>query len=254
MEAGVRNLAIKFCAGTFSNLAGMRKAYVFVRLIVFFLFIHSSAFLYGQSKPAGLPDTVLIYPDFQETVEQHIREADVALRLPEWVYYNRLYANMYENDKLILSTKDSAAMNRYFQSFYYWQDDTLVIDGTFGLLGGYGFSLKIHKGKAQLYYLVTTDENWYCYAYTEKSRLLTRLEVPCTNTSIILSEIPGPMNQTIYGYVKFKSDPYFVNKNLGEKFFKEDVKDEDVKMEDYLDRVRARADMKIYFRSDLKPY
>ena len=116
------------------------------------------------------------------------------------------------------------------------ENDTLGIDGAFGLFGGIGFSIKIINGKAKLYHMLSADDFPY-YAYEENDDLIFRLEVPCNETEIILSEIPDSIsNQTIYGYVAFKSDNYYISSGSADG-------------QEILPRKRQSADMKIYFKS-----
>ena len=59
--------------------------------------------------------------------------------------------------------------------------------------------------------MLASDE-FPSYAYKEKDSLIFRLEVPCTDTKIILSEIPNSTkNQVIYGLVEFKSGDYYAS-------------------------------------------
>ena len=110
------------------------------------------------------------------------------------------------------------------------------IDGAFGLFGGTGFSIKIIKGKATLYHMLASDE-FPSYAYSEKDSLIFRLEIPCTDTKIVLSEIPDKTKkQVIYGYVEFKSGDYYASSGS-------------VDGQEILPRKKQRANMRIYFKS-----
>jgi hypothetical protein len=61
--------------------------------------------------------------------------------------------------------------------------------------------------------------------------------VPCTDTKIILSEIPDSTNkQIIYGYVEFKSDHYYASSGS-------------VNGKEILPRKKLRNNMKLYFKS-----
>jgi hypothetical protein len=144
--------------------------------------------------------------------------------------------DFYENDKLILSTKEQDNKSTVFKSFYYWRADTIDIDGAFGLFGGTGFNIKIIKGKATLYHMIASDD-FPSYAYKEKDSLIFRLEVPCSDTKIILSEIPdSTKNQVVYGFVEFKSREYYASSGS-------------VDEQEILPRKKQRVNMKIYFKS-----
>lgn len=75
--------------------------------------------------------------------------------------------DLYEDDKLSISLKEQDNKSTVFKSFYYWQGDTLAIDGAFGLFGGTGFSIKIVKDNATLYHMLASDD-FPSYAYKEK--------------------------------------------------------------------------------------
>lgn len=192
----------------------------------------------AQPNPPSVPTGLTLIPDFQETVEPYITEVEPWQNLPEWVYNNRLFMNQYEDDTLVLSTKDSADMSGIFNSFYYWENNELVIEGMYGVRGGYGFIIRITKDKAQLYHLLVSEDGTPKYA--REKLLQPRLEVTCPEADIILNELPDPeLKQTVYGYVKFKSVTYFV---------KPERPSADMTW------IKMRRDMKIYFRSDAKPF
>ena len=57
-----------------------------------------------------------------------------------------------------------------------------------------------------------SSDDFPSYAYKEDDSLIFRLEVPCTETKIVLSEVPdSTKKQIIYGYVEFKSGSYFAS-------------------------------------------
>jgi hypothetical protein len=67
--------------------------------------------------------------------------------------------------------------------------------------------------------------------------LIARLEVPCTDTKIVLSEFPdNTRDQVIYGYVEFKSDNYYAISGT-------------MNSREESPRKKLRANMKIYFKS-----
>lgn len=191
----------------------------------------------GQNK--NDIDGLIIDPNIKSKVEKHIVEE------PELegfggsmqVYKNSLYIESYENDILVFSSTDFSK-KLPFKSFYLWNNDTLRINGAYGLFGGIGFYIKIADKKAQLFHLLSSDD-FPTYAYKENNSLLMRLEVPCSNTKIVLSEIPdSTKNQIIYGLVEFKSDDFY---SVSGAF----LEGEEAK------RKKTRNNMKIYFKSGL---
>ena len=200
-------------------------------LILFFVFC-STFCLYGQSSK------LIIDPNIKNEVEKRITS------IPEFdkqnmslIYQNIMSLNFYENDSLIVSIKEEDDKKMIFKSFYYQMSDTLCIDGAYGLFGGAGFSIKIKSNEeASLFHMLASDE-FPSYAYNESDSLIFRLEVPCKDTKIILSEIPDKTNKgIIYGYVEFKSADYY--STIGY-----------VDGQEILPRRKQRADMKIYFKS-----
>jgi hypothetical protein len=203
----------------------------------------------GQTKTIDNSNGFSIDPNIKKEAEKYISKSelsDIKGKMKGMIYNNRILADFYKNDKLEVSTKDSTAINSIFKSFYYWQHDTLGIDGAFGLFEGIGFSIKICNGKATLYHMVASNNN-PGYAYKEKDSLIYRLEIPCTDTKIVLSEIPdSTKKQIIYGYVEFKSGEYYESigsGSIGSGEWKE-----------FLPRNKNRANMKIYFRSMALPF
>lgn len=178
-----------------------------------------------------------IDPTIKPEVEKYISPSEFGAGQDKILIYNNLMlVYFYENDKLNISLKEQDKKSTVFKSFYYWQGDTLGIDGAFGLFGGTGFSIKIVKDKATLYHMLASD-NFPSYAYKEKDSLIFRLEVPCTDTKIILSEIPdSTKNQIIYGYVEFKSGDYYSSSGSADG-------------QEIMPRKMQRANMRIYFKS-----
>lgn len=180
---------------------------------------------------------LMIDTNIKEEVEKHIeseKELD-EVKDKMQLYSNSISSESYQDDILSFTTNE-ATKKIIFKSFYYWFGDTLSIDGAYGMFGGTGFCIKIIKGKAQVYHLLASDD-FPTYAYTEKDSLIYRLEVPCTDTKIILSELPdSAQQQIIYGYVEFKSKDFY--SSTGSADGKED-----------LPRIKSRNNMKIYFKS-----
>lgn len=153
------------------------------------------------------------------------------------VYNNVMMVNYYENDSLKVSFDEDDDKKQVFKSFYYTRHDTIIIDGAFGLFGGEGFSIHLVNNKATLFLMVASDE-FATYAYQEDDPLTDKLEVPCTDTKIILSEIPSmDKNVTIYGYCEFKSNDYYSSRGFADGH-------------EILPRVKQRAEFSIYFKSN----
>ncbi|CAL2090652.1 hypothetical protein [Tenacibaculum sp. 190524A05c] len=182
---------------------------------------------------------LIVDPTIKNEVEKHISQP------LEWkdsgdfmqVYGNSLSIEGYENDSLVISSTDFSK-KLPFRSFYLWDKDTLGINGAYGLFGGTGFYIKIANKKAKLFHMLSSDD-FPTYAYKEKDSLIMRLEVPCTDTKIVLSELPdSTKNRIIYGFVEFKSDSFY---SASDVF----IKGEEPQ------RKKIRNNMKIYFKSGL---
>jgi len=205
--------------------------YLFILLIAYLPIVSC-----GQIKVKESKD-LIIDTNIKSEVEKHIESSKEfnVLNDKMQVYNNSVIGDFYENNKIVF-TSNNKAIKRVFKSFYYWKGDTLKIDGAFGLFTGFGFTLKLYKNKATLYHLLSSDES-PAYAYKEKDSLTFRLEVLCTNTKIVISEIPdSSKKQVIYGYVEFHSGDYYAIE--GSSNGREE-----------LPRKKVRANMKIYFKS-----
>lgn len=191
----------------------------------------------GQTTKDNSTGGLTIDPNIKTEVEKNITPFGFGVGQDKiLIYNNRMLLDFYEDDKLSISLKEQDNKSTVFKSFYYWRSDTLGIDGAFGLFGGTGFSIKIIKGNATLHHMLASDD-FPSYAYKEKDSLIFRLEVPCTDTKIVLSEIPdSTKNQTIYGYVEFKSGDYYASSGS-------------VDGQEILPRKKQRANMRIYFKS-----
>lgn len=205
-------------------------------LIIVIIFC-STLYSCGQSTNGKSIGELTIDPNIKTEVEKNITPSEFGVgQENNLIYNNRMLLDLYENDKLSISLKEQDNKSTVFKSFYFWQDDTLRIDGAFGLFGGTGFSIKIIKEKATLYHMLASDD-FPSYAYKEKGSLIFRLEVPCSETKILLSEIPDSIkNQTVYGYVEFKSGDYYASSGSADG-------------KEILPRKKQRANMRIYFKS-----
>lgn len=191
----------------------------------------------GQSTKDNAPGGLTIDPSIMTEVEKNISLSEFGAGQDKiLIYNNRMLLDFYEDDKLSISHKEQDNKSTVFKSFYYWKGDTLGIEGAFGLFGGTGFAIKINEGKASLYHMLASDD-FPSYAYKEEDSLIFRLEVPCTDTKIILSEIPdSTKKQVIYGYVEFKSGDYYTSSGSADG-------------QEIMPRKKQRTNMRIYFKS-----
>lgn len=165
-------------------------------LIIRILFC-STLFSCGQSTKDKSIGGLTIDPNIKPEVEKNISASEFGAGQDKFlIYNNRMLLDFCEDDKLNISLKEQDNKTMVFKSFYYWLGDTLGIDGAFGLFGGTGFSIKLIKGKATLYHMLASDD-FPSYAYNENDSLIFRLEVPCTDTKIILSEIPDSSKKEV---------------------------------------------------------
>ena len=202
-------------------------------ILTFYLTFYSC----GQSKQSDEITGLTIDKNIKKEVEKYIRNSKEFESLADkmQIYGNSVFVESYENDSLKFKS-GNGGNKQLFKSFYLWKGGALTIDGAFGLFGGIGFTIKIHKNKATLYHLLSSDD-FPTYAYNRSDSLQFRLEVPCTDTKIILSEIPDSIKkQIIYGYVEFKSSYYY---EAGDK----------VNNKETSPRVKRKDNMKIYFKS-----
>ncbi len=207
------------------------------KYLIIIIFFCSTLCSCGQSTKENSTGALTIDPNIKTEVEKNISSSEFGAGQDKFlIYNNRMLLDFYVDDKLNISLKEQDNNSTVFKSFYYWQGDTLGIDGAFGLFGGTGFSIKIVKGKATLYHMLASDES-PSFAYKEKDSLIFRLEVPCTDTKIVLSEIPdSTKKQVIYGYVEFKSGDYYSSSGSADG-------------QEILPRKKHRVNMRIYFKS-----
>lgn len=205
--------------------------------LIIIIFFCSTLYSCGQSTKENLTDGLTIDPNVKTEVEKNISPSEFSAGQDKiLIYNNRMLIDFYEDGKLNISFKEQDNKSSIFKSFYYWQGDTLGIDGAFGLFGGTGFTVKIIKGKATLYHMLASDD-FPSYAHNEKDSLTWRLEIPCTDTKIVLSEIPdSTKKQIVFGYVEFKSGDYYASSGSADG-------------QEILPRKKQRANMRIYFKS-----
>lgn len=208
-----------------------------MKYIIGLLLVSLAFYAFGQEKTSV--EWLTIQSEIMQEAQEHIKDLQEFhnLNLGMQIYNSNVYLEYYENDSLIVSTRYNPK-SIISKSFYLWKGDTLIIDGGIGFAVGSGFSLQVIKNKAKLYHMVSSDEI-PTYAYGENTDLIYRLEVPCHEVKVVLSELPlKGSNQIIYGYVEFKSDNYF---SSGETLNGKEIGS----------RKKLRANMKMYFRSGL---
>ena len=150
-------------------------------------------------------------------------------------YENPIIVDYYENDSLAISTKHEMK-KMLFKSFFYTKNDTVTIDGAFGMFGGFGFSIKFIENKPVIYHMLAADD-FPIYSMTKDGELALRIEVPCTNTKLTLSELPKlKEEETIYGIVEFESGEYYRSSGM-------------LDGKEIEERRKIRMNMKIYFKS-----
>ena len=207
------------------------------RSIIAIFFICLTLTACGQTKDSKTIEGLTLNPSIKQEVEKHIETSKDYEMFGDkmQVYLNSGDIQAYENDSLIFSSK-FGENKAPFKSFYLWNGDTLIIDGAVGIWGGIGFGIEIANNKARLYHMLSSDD-FPSYSYGENDSLIFRLEVPCTDTKIVLSEIPdATKKQIIYGYIEFKSSSYFASSGS-------------TNGQENLPRQKLKNNMKLYFKS-----
>ena len=208
-----------------------------MRYLIGLLFTSLTMCSSGQSLNSTFIQGLVIDSKIKEEAKINIKDLKELedIKLGMQIYESKVAMEFYENDSLILSTMDNPK-SIISKSFYYWRGDTLTIDGGIGLAVVGGFSLKLVTNKATVYHLVSSDES-PLYAYGETTDIIHRLDVPCRDFKVVLSELPKKdMGLTIYGYVEFESDKYFSRQGIKDG-------------KEIGPRKKLRANMKMYFRS-----
>jgi len=184
---------------------------------------------HAQSNSVG---GITIDPNIKMEAEKHFNGNEfeqVNRRNQVQIFQNSVEWDLYENDSLLFSTnhKPKTIISK---SLYLWKGDTLFIDGGVGLAVGVGFSIQIVQGQAKIYHMLSSDDA-PDYAYEPTSTVLFRINVPCHKQRAIVSEVPiKGSGKIIYGYVEFESEEFYEIKGSGP-------------------RVKARSNMKMYFKS-----
>ena len=136
------------------------KNHIHILIIIISLFIGLD--LSGQVKNIPEVSGLIIDPKIKNEVARYIIDSSYENYtngpMQFAMYQNRLFLELYQNDKLVISMKDSAPVSLIFKSFFYWSHDTLSIDGAFGMWEGMGFTIRIVNNKATLYNMLSADE------------------------------------------------------------------------------------------------
>lgn len=175
--------------------------------------------------------------NIKEEVESKIMKSEFGNSMGDklLIYNNILTTDYYENDSL-LSTTNSQIQAMPFKSFFYPQNDTTVIDGAYGLFGGFGFSIKLINKEAIIYHMLAGDD-FPVYSLTKEGELKYRIEVPTTKAKLTLSKIPIlEEEEIVYGIVEFDSNEYYQSGVI-------------LDGEEIEERRKIRMNMKIYFKS-----
>jgi len=124
------------------------------------------------------------------------------------IYENNSYVEFVNSDGKTISTFQEPH-KMIFKSWYYFEGDTLCIEGSFGLFGGIGFYAKVINNQATAYHMLASDD-FPAYSYTEDGPIIDRLEVPCSENQLTLSSIPtSTSKEIIYGVTEFTSKEYY---------------------------------------------
>tara|TARA_B100000767_G_C19536155_1_gene438723 strand:+ start:48 stop:695 length:648 start_codon:yes stop_codon:yes gene_type:complete len=203
--------------------------------ILTFILLSISLVSCGQEKESSA-EKIKIDPSIQKEVESKISESQFGNMSKDLlIYENLLISEYFENDSLTLSTKNQDK-KLVFKSFFYTHNDTLTIDGAYGMFGGFGFSIKIKDNQATVYHMLASDE-FPTYSMNENDSLKFRIEVPCLNTTLTLSKMPELKDgEIIYGMVEFESGSYYQSGPM-------------VNNEEIEPRKKVRMNMKVYFKS-----
>lgn len=181
---------------------------------------------------------LIIDPKIEEKAKEQFEDSEQFKEFNKilLLYMNSGEVQSYLNDSLI-TNRTFEDEKIPFKTFHLWQNDTLTINGGFGIWGGVGFGIEIVNKKARLYHMLSSDD-FPTYSYSEKDSLIFRLEVPCNKTKIVVSDLPDStvQNQIIYGYIEFESEPFYSSAGSADG-------------EEILPRQKIRNNMKLYFKS-----
>ena len=197
--------------------------------------------LIGQNSFGQANDKISSRFEIDETIknkaEEKISESEFGGLFEDLflVYDNLMMVDYFENDSLVMSTKNEERKGP-FKSFFCSQNDTLAISGVYGLFGGFGFLIKVIHNKPIVHHVLLGDE-FPIYSKTKNGELKFMIEVPCTKTKVILSKQPElKEGEIIYGFVEFESDEYYQSGGS-------------VDGKEIEERKKIRMNMTVYFKS-----
>ena len=175
----------------------------------------------GQTTKSG--EDFTIDPDIEHEAEKYISPLGAnELDTLGLIYSNQLKWDLFEEGKLVHSTKDTTA-SMPFKAFYYWTSDSLHIDGGFGIFTTLGFAVTICDNKATVKHLLSVDE-FPIYKLYETDSLQLRIDVPCNNTKLTLTALPNMYeSEPVYGLVEFESEDFYEEGNDGIKKFRSNM-------------------------------
>lgn len=184
----------------------------------------------GQNIEIG--NDITIDSNINEEVENHIsplsNNKNDTLGL---IYNTHVIWDSYEGDSLINSTasRDSLA-SAPFKSFYFFEKDSLIIIGEFGLISGfrYGFISKIKNE-------TLTTHHFFCDEFPSFKHKITDsldycIEIKCPTKKIVVSELPNKESrEPISGFIDFSTNEFYESGSDGVR--------------------KTKSRMKIYFRA-----
>ena len=209
---------------------------VIMKYLSVFVILTVTILTCSQSIPLKEPAVFRIDPSIKAEIDKHITEFEDFSGGEFLIYQTTLLADYYEYDTLLTSTKPEGRPFP-FRSFFYKNDDTLSIDGAYGMFGGFGFSIQFIGDQPVVYHLAAGDES-PAHSFTEDGELQFRLLVPCTNAELTLSRMPkaGEL-ETRYGRVAFESRSYYESAGFSNG-------------KEIRPRRKVSMDMEIFFKAD----
>ena len=111
-----------------------------------FLTLSISTLLFSCYQPAGKNKLLTIDPTIKNKVDKYLTKYKDTLQPSKdsFQYSNRYMVELFFNDTLVKSTYNKSNSDP-FNSNYSWSNDTLKINGRFGLFGTIGFEINIYN-------------------------------------------------------------------------------------------------------------
>ena len=194
-----------------------------------FLTISIATFLFSCDQSAYHTKFLTIDPSIKNKVDKYLTKYTDTLQpgKDSFFYSNRYMVEVYFNDTLFGSTYNKSNSDP-FKSNYSWSNDTLKINGRFGLFETIGFEIKIYNDTLSVIATVKDNEG---YKNNITDSISPFLQIPTTESKVILSDTPKNVKgQILYGYVEFKTaNVFFQQAN---------------------EKRRVRQNMKAYFKSE----